>query len=180
MRRCILFSLLGILVAVPGLCQTNKPFIKIGNYEITLGMSSDKLLSLLRQDYVVMPYHEDTPVRGWFVSTEKNALPLGTIYIKDNAVVGVDHLLLDRDLTSSQDIFDALFAAASKLSDEGRNTCVATTWTGYVPAPPSLSKAAVLLNCGAYRMSLLRNEFKTVDGKAAAAYLAREELGTTD
>lgn len=180
MRWCILFCVIGVTVAVSGLGQPKQPFIKIGNYEITLGMSADKLLALLRETYVVTPYHEDTPVREWFVSTDKNALAVGTIYVKGNTVVGVDHLLLDRDVDSSQDIFDALFAASLKLSNEGRNTCVVTTWTGYLPDPPSLSKASILLNCGVYRISLLRNEFKASDGKALAEYLAREELGTTD
>jgi hypothetical protein len=182
MRRCILYCLLGILVAMPGLGQTAQPFIKIGNYEITLGMSADKVLASLRQDYTLMPLHEDTPVREWFVSAGKNAetLTLGSIYVKGNIVVGVDHVLLDREVDTSQDMFDALFAASSKLSDEARNTCVVTRWTAYLPAPTSLSKAVVYLNCGTYRISLLRNEFKTADGKAHDAYLAREELGTTD
>lgn len=180
--RVVLFCLLGRVVAVPGQNQTKQPFIKIGNYEITLGMSADKLLAMLRQDYTLTPLHEDTPVREWFVSAGKNTetLTLGSIYVKGNIVVGVDHLLLDREVDTSQDMFDALFAASSKLSDEGRNTCVVRRWTDYLPAPTSLSKAVVYLKCGTYRISLLRNEFKTSDGKAHAGYLAREELGTTD
>jgi hypothetical protein len=182
MRRSILFCILGILVAAPGMSQTKQPFIKIGNCEITVGMSADKLLALLRQDYTLTPLHDDTPVREWFVSAGKNTetLTLGSIYVKGNIVVGVDHLLLDREVDTSQDMFDALFAASSKVSDEGRNTCVVTRWASYMPAPTSLSKAVVYLNCGTYRISLLRNEFKTSDGTAHASYLAREELGTTD
>jgi hypothetical protein len=89
-------------------------------------------------------------------------------------------MLFEREIDSPQDIFNALFDAWLKLSDEGRNTCVVTTWTGYLPGAASLSKAAVHLSCGAYRISLLRNEFKSIDGEAVAGYSAWEEFGTTD
>jgi hypothetical protein len=179
MRRCILLCVIGLTVAVPGLGQPKQPFIKIGNSEITLGMPADKILALLRQDFTVICYHEDAPVQEWLVSAGKNTLPFGTVYVKANKVFGVDHLLLGREVVSSEDIFDALFAASLKLSNEGQNTCVVTTWTGYLP-DPRLSKASILLNCGVYRISLLRNEFKGSDGKDLTGYLAREELGTTD
>jgi len=179
--QIMLFCLLGALVGVPGLGQTKQPSIKIGSHEITLGMQADKLVASLRPDYTVSPV-EETPLRQWFVSmgTEKDALSVGIIYARGNTVVGVKHSLLERDIGSPQDIFDALFDAASRLPDEGRNTCVVTTWTGYLPKAASLSKAAIYLSCGAYRISLLRNEFKSVDGKEVAGYLAWEEIGRTD
>ncbi len=177
--RIMLFCLVGALVGVPGVGQTKQPSVKIGSHEMTLGMQADKLVALLLKDYNVSP-SDEAPLRLWLVSKAKDTETLGIIYARGNNVVGIKHLLLEREIDSSQDIFDALFDAASRLPDEGRNTCVVTTWTGYLPGAASLSKAAIHLSCGAYGISLLRNEFKGADGKEVAGYLAWEEIGTTD
>jgi hypothetical protein len=179
LARIVLLCTLAVLASVSVLGQTKQPYIKIGSHEVNLGMPTDKLVTLLLRDYKVSP-SDEAPVRLWFVSTAKDTETLGIIYSKGNTVVGIKHLLLERDTDSPQDIFDALFAASSRLSNEGRNTCVVTTGTAYLPGEVGLSKATVQFSCGAYRIILLRNEFKGARGNEVAGYSVWEEIGSTD
>jgi hypothetical protein len=99
--------------------------------------------------------------------------------VRDQVVVGVEHEILERESESANDIFDALFMVSSKLMNEHKNSCYIETGTGYLP-DAHLSKAYLNLTCSPYRVVLLRNEFKSTDGKLIDGFIAREELGETD
>jgi len=87
--------------------------------------------------------------------------------------------LLYAETESSDDLFNALFTVSAKLADEHRATCQLDTGSAYL-ADARLSKAFITMNCGPYRVVVLRNEFKGADGKSIAGYIVREELGQTD
>jgi hypothetical protein len=123
------------------LAKAATPSVKIGRHEITLGLPADKLIAELQQDYAVESENTDQSHK-WFVSAGKNTIPIGVVYARGNAVTGVEYMLRGRETNSPQDLFDALFEAAAKLSEEGRNTCAITTWSGYV-ADASLTKAGI-------------------------------------
>lgn len=170
------FILIGLLLALDGasaLSQTKQASVEIGGHEIALGMPADQVVGALRENWRVEAGGKP-PIHEWLVSDgNEHKLPFGLVYAKGNVVVGVEYLLFTRELISAQDVFDALFEASLKISQERRNNCVVTTWTGYTS--PGLDKSAINFTCGAYRIRLQRNQFQ-----GAASYMVWEELGTTD
>ena len=182
--RITLLLSLGLSIftlARPGFGQIReRNALEIGNHVISLGAPVDGVISDLQRDYTVT-VGAKSPLRSWLVSTgDKFTMPFGAVYAKGDRVVGIDHLVLGREINSSQDIFDALFDASSKLAAREHTACVVTTSTAYEAAAAGLSKAAIHLSCGAYRVRLQRNEFKSLKGEALTSYMVWEELGAND
>jgi hypothetical protein len=156
------------------------PSVSLGPIKITLGAPEDKTLAQLRQLYQNVNLETDpgAPIRQWVVASgkERYSSPKVDVYAKNNRIVGAEY---SQDIVSTDDAFDALFALSSKLSDEGRKTCQISTWTGYMPAQPglSLNKASVALECGAYQITLLRNQFKDYNGQLVSGYILFESCG---
>ena len=174
-------SLLPLFLAVcssAGFAQAVPPSIKIGDHEITVGSPADKVIASLQKDYALEP-DGSTPPRKWVVSAGKYTIPIGVVYARGNTVIGIEYMLNERELDSAQEVFDALYGAASKLSAESKNSCALTTWSGYVPSP-SLNKAGISFNCGVYQLELKRIQVSGTDGKTATGYMVWESLGTTD
>jgi hypothetical protein len=93
-----------------------------------------------------------------------------TLFVKGNSIVGAssNHALMD-----TQDIFAALYAAATKFSGEGHNNCSVTTANNYVPL--NMSNAVFFLNCGVYKLAIERTVLGSDTG-----YMVWEYLGSTD
>jgi hypothetical protein len=173
-----LISLCLALGGTAGFAQNVTPSVKIGNHEIRLGLAADEVIGSLQKDYAVQP-DSNSPAHKWFVSAGKNTIPIGVVCVKANVIVGVQYMLKGRESNSAQDIFDDLFEAASKLSDEGRSACTLTTWSGYV-GEASLTKAGISFNCGAYQLDPRRIEISGSSGHDATGYMLWESLGVTD
>jgi hypothetical protein len=157
--------------------QTVVPSVEFGKLRIALGLPADKTVAALQQDYAIHS-DESAPLHKWVVSKKKDTFPIGVVYANGNSVVGIQYMLQERETNSTQDVFDALFGVASKLSSEGRNTCAVTNWSGYVPSA-SLNKAGVSFDCGAYHVELKRIQI-TTDGQTTTGYMVWESLGATD
>jgi hypothetical protein len=159
--------------------QTIPPHVEIGDHEIMLGKPADKLVTALQQTYTLRYYQDEkSGLRQWIVTrgNGRDTTFFGTLYAKGNTIVGVES---ERETNTPQDMFDYLFGASSKFSDERRNVCETSTWNGYLTGPMTVSKASVSFTCGAYRLNLLRNEF-TADGQLVAGYVFSVSLGTTE
>ena len=170
-----------IVLSVPVQGQAKQASLKIGGHEVTLGMPAEKLILSLQGDYDVRPVKPEagSDLHEWLISKSGSGqavMPLATIYSKDNMVVGVR---LGSESESSQEIFDALFGAISKLSGTGDDLCFVATGTDYLPEPVALNKAEVSLKCGPYLIILLRNEFKGASGTSVAGYIVSETIGIT-
>jgi hypothetical protein len=157
---------------------SNAPAVVIGQTTIRLGMTGDAAAAQLQTQYQVS-VHGAAPTSQLWLTTTGNSFPFAVLYVHDRVVVGVEHSLLDREIESSDDLFNALFTVSAKLADEHRATCQLDTGSAYL-ADARLSKAFITMNCGPYRVVVLRNEFKGADGKSIAGYIVREELGQTD
>ena len=158
--------------------QQPMPSVSLGNIKVTLGALEDKTIAQFQQKYqnVNLESEPSAPIRKWMVASgkERNSSPSVSIFAKNNRIIGAEFL---QEIVSTDDAFDALFALASKLSDEGRKACQISTWTGYFP-DVGLSKASVALECGAYQVTLLRNQFKNTTGQLVSGYLLLESFGT--
>ncbi len=157
---------------------SNAPAVVIGQTTIRLGMAADAAAAQLQTQYRVS-VHGAAPTSQLWMTTAGNSFPLAVLFVHDRVVVGIEHNLLDREIESSDDLFNALFTVSAKLADEHRATCQLDTGSAYL-ADARLSKAFVTMNCGPYRVVVLRNEFKDADGKSIAGYIVREDLGQTD
>jgi hypothetical protein len=161
--------------------QQPMPSVGLGITKVTMGAPEDKTIAQLKQTYqnVNLESEPSAPIRQWIIASgkERYSSPSVSIYAKNNRIVGAE---FSQEIVSTDEAFDALFALASKLSDEGRKTCQISTWTGYSPIPqgPSLSKATVALECGAYQVTLLRNQFKDSNGQLVSGYTLFESFGT--
>ncbi len=178
----MLSRLIGVMLVTASLYaqNTKPPTIAIGGNQISIGMPVDTLLGQLSATFDVTSFEKDSVLHlsVSYKGKGRNNFPFASIYSKGNRVIGVEREILDKEVGSTNDLFNALFKEFSRLSNENRTSCQADTGTGYIPEPPSLSKAWVQFSCGPYRIVLLRNEFES-DGKMVDAYLAREELGIT-
>ena len=104
------------------LTASNAPGVVIGKTTIRLGMASDTVAAQLQTQYQVS-LHGTAPASQLWVTTTGNRFPFAVLYLHDLVVVGVDHDLLDREIETSDDLFNALFTASAKLADEHRATC---------------------------------------------------------
>jgi hypothetical protein len=139
--RLFVLSLFLGTCCTAGHAQAVTPSITVRGTEIRLGLPADSVIAALQKNYVVQSDGK-SPAHNWAVSTEKNEMPFASLYVKGNSIVGVDYLVTERETGSAQEVFAALYAAVSKLSNEGRNVCSVSNSTDYVPAP-SLSKSAL-------------------------------------
>lgn len=161
--------------------QQPMPSVSLGTTRIMMGAPEDKTIAQLRQSYqnVDLATEPTAPIRQWMIASgkERYSSPEVDVYAKSNRIVGAQ---LSQEIVSTDDAFDALFAIASKLTDEGRTTCHISTWTGYLPSQPgpSLSKASVAMECSVYQVTLLRNQFKDSNGRLVSGYLLLESFGT--
>jgi len=159
--------------------QSAEPSVLLGSHKIRLGVAADKLFATLEPDFMVQTVKTaDGSHTLLWVGHDKMDLPVGEIYAKGNVVVGVDYLLSGREIHTAQEVFSSMYAAASKLSDEGRNTCTVTNNTTTVP--PDLSKSAVFFSCGVYEVRLQRNDFQAKDGNTLTSFMVWVTLGNTD
>jgi hypothetical protein len=161
--------------------QQPMPSVSLGITKVTMGAPEDKTIAQLKRTYqnVNLESEPSAPIRQWIIASgkERYSSPSVTIYAKNNRIIGAE---FSQEIVSTDDAFDAIFALASRLSDEGRKACQISTWTGYSPIPqgPSLSKATVALECGAYQVTLLRNQFKDSNGQLVSGYTLFESFGT--
>lgn len=157
---------------------SNAPAVVIGQTTIRLGTGSDAAAAQLQTQYK-LSVHGAAPTSQLWLTTSGTNFPFAVLYVHDRVVVGVENNLLNREIESSDDLFNALFTASAKLADEHRATCQLETGSAYL-ADAGLSKAFITMTCGPYRIVVLRNEFKGSDGKSVAGYLVREEMGQTN
>ena len=169
---------LSTLRGCPLLAQDAAPNVVIGSTTVRIGMSVDAVTTQLQARFQTSN-HPSKPVSQVWVLVSGKELPFAVLYVRNQVVVGVEHEILERESESANDIFDALFMVSSKLMNEHKNSCHIETGTGYLP-DAHLSKAYLNLTCGPYRVVLLKNEFKSTDGKLIDGFIAREELGDTD
>jgi hypothetical protein len=177
-NRLWLVAAFSLTICWPLVAQDRGASITIGTTVVRIGMPVDTVIAQLQGQFKVS-YHGKPPVTQIWISSNGREYPFATLYIRDRAVIGIDHDLLERDIETSDDMFDALFKVSSKVQDEHRADCRVESGTSYLP-DAGLSKAFVNLNCGPYRVVLLRNQFKSSEGKLLSGYVAREELGQTD
>lgn len=158
LTTALLFCSILALTCITGLSQTNRPSLRIGTHEITLGMPADAALAVLRQDFEVYPTSRDSQEphkRQWTVFIKKPATRVGEVYADEKSVIGVTHLVFEKELKSAQDVFEALY----KLSTEHAQTaCRLSEWTAYTPGVHA-SSAVVLFACGEFRIRLVRSHF---------------------
>lgn len=155
--------------------QIRPPAIIIGSSEIALGIPAPRTISALQEQFKVDGGAGDSPVRQWFVQkAEKPHEIVGVLYVKDNVIVGVEHLVSAQKITSAEDVFNALYEVSSKLSsDKARIACAILPWTNYNPT--GLSVAGIHFDCGPYRIRLIREQYKDTTGVEVW-----EDLGTTN
>jgi hypothetical protein len=173
-----LVATISLALSSPILAQDRAASVTIGTTAVRIGMSVDDAIAKLQVTFNVS-YHGTPPVTQIWISTNASHLPFATLYVRDRAVVGIEHDLLERETETTDDIFDALFKVASKLQDEHKGDCRIETGTSYLP-DAGLAKAFVNMSCGPYRVVLLRNQFKSADGQFLSGYIVREELGQTE
>lgn len=94
------------------------------------------------------------------MNTQGNSFPFAVLYVHDRVIVGVEHEILDREVESTDDLFDALFKASAKLADEHRATCRVDTGSAYLPGAGGLSKAFLTMNCGPYKGVVLKKRIQ--------------------
>jgi hypothetical protein len=165
-----------LAVASPLVGQTASPGLTIGTAEITIGMSADQAVAALQEHFKV-DGGSAKPIHQWFV-TEKPQAMVGVIYVQKNAVVGVEHLVFSRPLRSAEGIFAALYDAASRLHDKTRGTCELSTWSKYNPV--GLTVAGIHIDCGLYRIPVVRSQYKSDDDNlSGTSYDVWEDLGNT-
>jgi hypothetical protein len=159
--------------------QQPMPSVTLENIKVTLGAQEDKTIAQFRQKYknVILATEPSASIRQWLIVSGKEmySSPSLYVYAKNNRIIGVQVL---QDIDSKDAAFDAVFALASKLSGEGRETCQISTWTGYLTGKVSLSKASVALECGVYQVILLKNQFKGSTGQLVSGYVLSESFGT--
>ena len=160
------------------LTASNAPGVVIGKTTIRLGMAGDTVAAQLQTQYQVS-MHGTAPGNQLWLTTTGSRFPFAVLYLHDHVVVGVEHEILEREIETEDDLFNALFTVSARLADEHSATCQLDTGSGYVP-DAGLTKAFVTMNCGPYRVVVLRNGFKGTDGKSEVGYIIREELGQTD
>ena len=172
-------SLWPMLIAVSALFGETQPGeLAIGETKIALGMSADRAVAALRGHFEVDAASEN-PIHQWFVITqEKPQEMVGVICVKQNAVVGIEHLIFSQSLRSTEDMFGALYDAASRLSENKRNACELSTWTKYDPIGVRI--AGVHIHCGVYGLRLVRDQYKSDnDNLSGTGYSLWEDLGNT-
>ena len=163
--------------AQSALGQTKPPLpsaITIGSSEIAVGSPAPRTIATLQEEFKVDGGEGTSPVRQWFVQrTEKPNQIIGILYVKENVIVGVEHLVSAQHLISAEDAFNALYEVSSKLSaDKARIACAISPWTNYNPT--GLSVAGIHFDCGPYRIRFLREQFKDTTGVEVW-----EDLGAT-
>jgi len=168
-----------VVYALATNAQQPMPSVRLGITKVTMGAPEDKTIAQLKQTYqnVNLESESSAPIRQWIIASgkEMDSSPSVEVYAKNNRIIGAE---FSQEIVSTDDAFDALFALASKLSDEGRKTCQISTWTGYFPDKVSLSKATVALECGVYQVILLKNQFKNSTGQLVSGYMLLESFGT--
>lgn len=161
--------------------QAPTPSVSLGDVRIVMDSPEDKTIAALRQRFqnVDLATEPNAPIRQWMIAfgKERWSSPEVDVYAKDNRVIGAQ---LSQEILSMDEAFDALFREASKLADERRASCRVLTWTSYLPSQPGpgLSKASVSWDCGAYQLTLLRNQFKDSSEKLISGYMLLESFGT--
>ena len=176
--RVWLVATLSVVLCPALLAQNRTASVTIGTTEVRIGMSVDAAIAQLQSQFKVT-YQGKPPVTQIWVASNGSDYPFATLYVRDRVVIGIEHDLLERDVEKTDDMFDALFKVTSKLQDEHKGACQLQAGTSYLP-DAGLSKAFVDMSCGPYRVVLLRNQFKSTEGKLISAYIAREELGQTN
>ena len=201
------YTVLSLFLAVccdTGFAQTAKPSITVGNTEVALGASAQRIVAALQKDYAVespesSPHQgsfgnvplsgnassKASPFKRWLVSASEGSFPLAFIFAKGDTIVGAEHLLSRSVPGSVENVFDAFFAASEQLSNGGQGVCTLTTATGYNTMTASsltsgMSQAAILLTCGSHRLVLERNEVRMIGDKTLNDYQVWESVGTTD
>lgn len=202
--RYVVLPLFLAVCCAAGLAQTAAPSITVGNTEVVLGASAQRIVAAPQKGYAVES-SQSSPQQGnfgniplsgnasskapllrkWLVSASKGSFPLAFIFAKGDTIVGAEHLLSRSAPGSAGNLFDALFAASEQLSNGGQSVCTLTTATGYNTMTASsltsgMSQAAILLTCGSHRLMLERNEVKMIGDKTLNDYQVWESVGTTD
>lgn len=165
-ERFILVSVLLTGICPPCSSQTKQASVTVGGRDISLGMPVDRALVVVREAGKVEPVAE-MPVHRWIVYNRQNEV-IASVTAEGNVIASVGFLVLGHSLNSSQDMFDAIFAAALKVKALSRDTqsCEITTSSDY--GPNSVSGAAVHFYCGrssdaplgTYRIELRRSVAK--------------------
>ena len=70
-------------------------------------MTGDAAAAQLQTQYQVS-VHGAAPASQLWLTTTGNSFPFAVLYVHDRVVVGVEHSLLDREIESSDDLFNAL------------------------------------------------------------------------
>jgi len=177
--RFIPIGLLLALNGVPALSQTKPLSIQVGGHEVYLGMPVAQVVSdLSAENFRVQAEAADAklPLRAWWIwgpPAGDWAYTFAVIYARSNTVVGVDHRTSEVETT--HDVFNALFGAASKLSQQGRNPCNIGPRSNYLS---NGNVAGVQLDCGGFHIELTRTEFTDDKGKLITTYEVWESIGT--
>jgi hypothetical protein len=172
------------LLALPGLIQAQDVLsMKLGSHVIALGMPAREALADVKEDFNVSTCSPPSPIDplilcSWVLWERDTGEAVGTIVVRNNRVIQISRLLFDRELKSTQDVFDALFEAASSFPK--RSSCTVSTDSIYGASDVNgkhSSGAQVVINlwCGQSGVALERNTF----GEGSGHYEAWWILGMT-
>jgi hypothetical protein len=150
--------------------------LSLGQLTVALGAETEDLSARLAGSYAIREGDKDGE-HFWLVSSLIDSVPVAEIYSRSGRVVSVHHSILNKEPTTAQDVFDALYAAMHRVEDLQHSTCVVATGSSYSAGSKSLGKVDVSFRCGWYRFYLLRNTFTSEDGRLITGFVADEEIG---
>lgn len=158
--------------------------MKLGSHVIALGMPAREALADVKEDFNVSTCSPPSPIDPlsfctWVLWKRDPAECVGTIVVRNNRVIQVSRLLFERELKSTQDVFDALFEAASSFPKMTRSSCTVSTQSAYAASDDKNGPGATVvirLWCGQSGVALERNTFG--EGTAYTRYEAWWILGT--
>ena len=154
------------------------PSLNVNSHVLRLGAPLDAELIELRNDYAVAARKEGGAVQGYDVSSrggDRYAFPLVSLWSSSGRIVGIEQVT---EIDTKDGLFDALFYIASKVGSENRQTCGIAQWTGSTgDLKIPISKASVVLTCGPYTFTILRNTFKSSTDGLVVGYLVSQRAG---